>query len=53
MSSIFFHLSFSPDKVKNIEKSSPNCAQLFLHNKYTVFTIGGNSSSLVPHPNFL
>ena len=26
---------------KNMEKSSPNRVQLFLRNKYTVFTIGG------------
>ena len=31
-----FHL-----KSKNMEKLSPNHAQLFLYNKYTVFTVGG------------
>ena len=36
MSSIFFHLGFS-SIWRNL---SPNCAQLFLHNKYTVFTMG-------------
>ena len=37
MSSIFFIW-----QIENMEKLSPNSAQLFLRNKYTVFTIGGN-----------
>ena len=41
MSSTFFHLRFSHDKVKILKKLSPNLVQLFLRNKYTVFTIGG------------
>ena len=32
-----FHLT----KYKNMEKLSPNRAQLFVRNKYTVFTMGG------------
>ena len=45
MSRNYFIWFFSHDKVKNMEKLSPNCAQLFLRNKYTVFTMGGTVHS--------
>ena len=38
MSSIFFHFHLTN---KNMEKLSPNRAQFFVRNKYTIFTMGG------------
>ena len=35
-----------------MEKLSPNPAQLFVRNKYTVFTMGGNCSSPVCQQKF-
>ena len=41
MSSIFFSSGISTCQSTNTENLSPNRAQLFLRNKYTVFTMGG------------
>ena len=35
-----------------MEKLSQNCAQLFLRNKYTVFTMGGTVALRFPIPTF-
>ena len=41
MSSIFFSSGIFTWQSKNMEKLSPNRAQLFLRNNNTVFTMGG------------
>ena len=47
MSSIFFILGIFTRESKNMEKfQSPNRAQLFLRNKYTVFTVGGTVNKI-------
>ena len=38
---VFFPSEIFTGKVKDLEKLSPNRAQLFLRNKYTDFTMGG------------
>ena len=45
-----FHLVFAQDKVKNMEKLGPNCAQLFLGNKCSVFSMGGTVALRSPIP---
>ena len=37
---------------KNMEKLSPNRAQLFVRNKYTVFTMGGTVALRSVNKNF-
>ena len=51
MSSIFSSEVFTR-RSKNIEKLSPNRAQLFVRNKCTVFTMGGTVPLDSPIPNY-
>lgn len=47
-----FHLGFSPEKVKNMEKLSSNRAQPFERIEYKFFTLGGTVALRCPIPIF-